>query len=109
MNPDSPETRIGRLETSVARLNERTEDLRGDVRDLMPLLISVAEMRGAMTRVQTDLQAMSLALTKLTTDGERAQIAALQDSKKWRRTMTLALISTLGAVLGAAAVVIAAV
>jgi chromosome segregation ATPase len=116
MNPDSPETRIGRLETAVARLEQRTEDLRSDVKELAPLVVSVAEMRGAMARLQSDLTGVSDKVVDLgrefsqrEEERQQAQLAALKDSQKWRRQISLAWIGTFGLALGAAGTVIAAV
>lgn len=52
MTPDSPETRIGILERTVAKTEQRVEDLSSDVRALMPLIVAVAEMRVAITQVE---------------------------------------------------------
>jgi uncharacterized protein YoxC len=116
VNPDSPETRIGRLETAVARLDQRTEDLRSDVKELVPLVVSVAEMRGAMMRLQTDMTSMAGKVVDLGHELERreqerqqAQLAALKDSQKWRRQISIAWIGTFGLALGAAATILAAV
>lgn len=48
---NSQAARIGALETSVAKLEQRTDDLTLDVRALAPLVISHAEMRVTLTQV----------------------------------------------------------
>jgi uncharacterized protein YoxC len=62
MSPDSPETRLGRLETAVARLEQRTDDLSTDVRTLTPLVIKVAEIGVTIAQVQTETHAIKTAI-----------------------------------------------
>jgi outer membrane murein-binding lipoprotein Lpp len=57
MSPDSPESRIGRLEQHVARLEQRVDDLSTDVRTLAPLVIAHAEMRVVLDNMQVQLTA----------------------------------------------------
>lgn len=47
--------RIGRLEMVVAKLEQRVDDLRGDVKELSPLSLAVAKMEGTVERVQSDV------------------------------------------------------
>jgi hypothetical protein len=54
VSPDSPEARLGRLETAVARLEQRTDDLATDVRTLAPLVVAVAEVKLTISQVQRE-------------------------------------------------------
>ena len=84
MSPDSLETRTGRLETAVARLEQRTEDLRSDVQLLMPLTVAVAEIRGSLNRVQDDVRrAIGLIEDRKQIDAE-AQRQAMRDARNNR-------------------------
>lgn len=65
MSPDSVERlseRIGQLEREMnsvqremAGTTQRLSDVRDDVKDLSPLIVVVAEMKGAMGRMQEDV------------------------------------------------------
>lgn len=52
---EADSARIGRLEQAVAKLEQRVDDLRGDVKDLSPLSLAVARLEGAVDRVKEDV------------------------------------------------------
>lgn len=137
MQPDSPETRIGRLEREMAGLQQRVEDLSTDVRALTPLVVATAELKIAVTHLQSDVHDVSgdVATARKVIDGqirdmrqafneqieglgkaikgdreerEQAQIEALKDSRQWRRALIIGSLAVLAACITAAATIIAA-
>jgi regulator of replication initiation timing len=55
VHPDSPETRIGRLEQLVARLEQRVEDQARAIEALKPLAAGQAAMQVDLARMQSHL------------------------------------------------------
>lgn len=116
MIPDSLESRIGRVELDMAGVKQRVDDLRVDVKELAPLVVSVAEIRGAMTRMQTDMQGLTGKLGELSQDlsereeeRQEAQREALKDSQSWRRALIVGSFTVLAALVTAASAVLVAV
>lgn len=116
MSPDSPETRISRLEQAMAGLKQRVEDLSAQVGMLTPLIVSVAELKIAVSHIQTDmhditgeLRGLHDALEKREEQRHQAQQDALKDSRNWRRALVLGSFTVLAAVIGAVATVVVAV
>jgi hypothetical protein len=87
MSPDSPEARLGRLETAVARLEQRTDDLSTDVRTLTPLIVAVAEVKITVSQIQLDGASTRAAVEALKTSIDQRQMDASRDSKNFRRTL----------------------
>lgn len=90
MTPDDAQ-RIGRLETAVAKLEQRVDDLRGDVQGLTPLSLAVAKMEGAVERMQTDMSGFAIGIDEvrdlIATDKkqrEDAQAQARRDARNNR-------------------------
>jgi hypothetical protein len=109
MQPDSAETRIGRLEREMAGVKQQVDDIRSDVKDLTPIPIYVAEMKGAVARLELDITAIRVEQAQEKVERQAQQQKALDDSRSWRRTILILSISVMTAVIGAAATVIAAV
>jgi archaellum component FlaC len=109
MMPDSPETRIARLEQKLARVEQRVEDIADDVRALGSLPIGHAEMKLVMEHLRTEVRACGDEAK-----GARSDLKDLKDTlsareaaqRKERKTDRRYLITT---VLAAAGLVIAAI
>lgn len=56
MTPDSPETRLGRLEQQVAVNTDRLAEIRQRVDNLSPLHVQIAEIRGELRELHKDTQ-----------------------------------------------------
>lgn len=65
MSPDSPESRIGRLEQTVAALKQQVDDIAEDVRVFYPLVAGQEVMREKLERMSQDLSAQTDALGEL--------------------------------------------
>jgi outer membrane murein-binding lipoprotein Lpp len=98
MSPDSPEARLGRLETAVARLEQRTDDLSTDVRTLTPLIVQVAEIKITMAQVQAEAHSTNEAVGRIVArmdreveerqrGQEKRREDERRDSKNYRRTL----------------------
>jgi t-SNARE complex subunit (syntaxin) len=59
VSPDTPETRIGRLESTVAALNQHVQDLDSRVAHLQPLVVGVAELKVGLADVKADVHEAS--------------------------------------------------
>lgn len=112
--PDSPETRISRLEQTVAALNQHVSDLDTRVAHLTPLVVGVAELKLGLADVRDDVHNASRevqALRQIYEEDKKyraqQQEAALRDSASWRRALILGCFTLLAALVSAAAVVIA--
>src|SRR4051812_30689974 len=103
MSPDSPETRLGRLETAVARLEQRTDDLSTDVRTLTPLLVQVAEIKITIAQVQTQSRATLDAVDSLRNAIDQRRETERKDSRSLRNLLIgvglAALLSPFGGVM----------
>lgn len=110
MSPDSAETRLGRLETSVARLEQRTDDLATDVRTLAPLVVAVAEVKLAITHVEAEsrgtrssIEAVHRRLDDDEKDRKRRQEEASKDSRSLRNILIgvglAAILSPIGGII----------
>lgn len=87
MSPDTPESRLGQLERNVAKLEQIVDDLKVDVRTLMPLVISHAEMRVQLAQVHTDIvQLRSMLETQQKHDRAVAD-GRVKDDRSFRRTL----------------------
>lgn len=108
MSPDSNETRLGRLETAVARLEARTDDLSTDVRTLTPLIVQVAEIKITMNQVQAEAHATKDAVDQLTKTIERRRDDERKDSRSLRNILigvgVAAVLSPVGGIMVALAV-----
>jgi chaperonin cofactor prefoldin len=113
MSPDSPETRIARLEQKVAKLEQRVEDLLvsikaqfdgldEDLRQFAPMLKEVNDLRHELNLAITEAKGARQDLTDLRdTLDARAEIQRLErkTDRKW----------LIGTILASAMLVIAAV
>ena len=103
MSPDSPETRLGRLETAVARLEQRTDDLSTDVRTLTPLIVQVAEIKITIAQVQAESRATHDAVDALKRLIEGRREDERKDSRSFRNLLigvgVAALLSPFGGVM----------
>lgn len=117
MSPDSPEARLGRLETAVARLEQRTDDLSTDVRTLTPLIVEVAKIQVGMAQIQVELHATAQAVAEVPRrldreaearrkGQEERAVNEQRDSRNFKRTMIgvgiAAVLSPLGTLVIAA-------
>jgi uncharacterized protein YoxC len=110
MSPDSVEARLGRMETAVARLEQRTDDLATDVRTLAPLVVAVAEVKLAITHVESESRGTRAAIDGVhrrldddEKDRKRRQEEASKDSRSLRNILIgvgcAAVLSPIGGIL----------
>lgn len=99
MQPDSMETRVGRLERNVAKLEQRVEDVFTIA--LTNISDDVQELTGTVAGLRTDFE------NEKRQQGDR-QDAALKDSRSWRRALIIGSFTVLAAIIAAAATIIAA-
>ncbi len=108
--PDSTETRLGRLETAVAKLEQRTEDLSTDVRTLTPLVVAVAEVKLAVSHVESESRATKASIDAVhrrldddNKDRKRRQEEAAKDSRSLRNILVgvgvTAVLSPIGGII----------
>lgn len=117
MSPDSPEARLGRLETAVARLEQRTDGLSTDVRTLTPLVVAVAEIKLTIVQIQGDMRSTNGAMDGIVNRMDREAEARRKgqeeramneqrDSRNFKRTLIgvgiAAVLSPLGTLIIAA-------
>lgn len=113
MSPDSPETRISRLEQKVAKLEQRVEDLLVSIRDQFAGLDGDIRRFGPMVEEVNDLKhQLELALTEAR--GARVELGELRKSLDDRaETQRLERKSDrrwlVGTVLSSAALIVAAI
>jgi FtsZ-binding cell division protein ZapB len=112
--PDSAETRIRRLETTVAALEQHVRDVDARVDTLTPLVVGVAELKVGLADVRSDVHDASAevsALKQLIEEDKKErrtnQERALADSASWRRALILGSFTVLAAIIAAAATIIA--
>jgi chromosome segregation ATPase len=65
MSPDSPESRIGRLEQTMAALKQQVDDIADDVRMFYPLVAGQDVIRERLDRLARDLEAVTHAVADL--------------------------------------------
>lgn len=109
MNPDSPETRIGRLEQKVAKLEQRVDDHEIDVRAFAPMTASHAVLTEQMVTVQRHLQSIVSRMDDDQKDREQRQAESAKDSRQWRRTIMALAITSFVTILVAAGTILAMV
>lgn len=109
MTNDDLEKRIGRLELDMAGVKQRVDDLRSDVRELTPLLVTVAEIKLSMGRMQTDIHDVVESVGELKRQGRQQNEDALKDSRQWRRALILGSFTVLAALITAVASILAVV
>jgi hypothetical protein len=97
MSPDTPESRIGRLERDHARLEQQVIDLANDVKELIPLSTALVRLEGRVEGVKNGV----LTLGQNVNGIKRAMDTREQDVTDERRSVKVALIG-LSAVIGAA-------
>ena len=117
MSPDSPEARLGRLETAVARLEQRTDDLSTDVRALTPLIVEVAKIQVAMGQIQMETRSTASSVVEVVHRMDREAeerrkgqeervVNERRDSRNFKRTLigvgVAAVLSPLGTLVIAA-------
>lgn len=113
MSPETPETRIGRLESTVAALKQHVSDLDSRVDHLTPLVVGVAELKVGLADVKSDVHSAGAeleALRRLYEEEKKDQRArqemSLRDSRSWRRALILGSFTVLAAIITATATVI---
>lgn len=108
MNPDSMETRVGRLEQAVAGMSQKLEDTTTDLKSLMPLAVAFGRFELVVERLQDDQrdtrQAVRDILKRMDEDGEQRR-KGQEDRRKEDRgrklTLWVALIAAASALLSA--------
>jgi uncharacterized coiled-coil protein SlyX len=90
MSPDSPESRLLRVERELAALKQEVTDLSREVTDLSPLKVSVARVEGHVGNLVKEVQDIH---TQLSNRDERAS--------EERRSLKVALISLTGVIAAA--------
>ena len=96
MSPDSVETRLGRLEQGMARLEQRVDDLATDVRVMAPLIVQMAEQKLQMQHIETEVAACAekvSTLRKELQDAEKAREAQRQAERRESRRNRWTLLS----------------
>lgn len=117
MMSDSAETRLGRLETGMAKLEQRVDDLSIDVRALTPLVVAVAEVKFSVGHVQEDVKDTKAALQDIVKrldedakDRQKGQAERAKEARAGKYVLWAALIAATAAILasivGAAAVLL---
>ena len=113
MSPDSPETRIGRLEQKVAKLEQRVEDLLvsikaqfdgldEDIRQFAPMVKEVNDLKHELSLALSEAQGARNDLRELRTSLDaRAELQRVErkTDRKW----------LIGTILASAMLVIAAI
>src|SRR5688572_26514575 len=112
MSPDQ-ESRIRRLETEMAGVQQRLDDLKQDVASLTPLVVGHAELRAAIAHIETELARLSVDILSLKTEIAKLENRRvterdeqMKDSRNWRRALVLGSFTVLAAVIAAAATII---
>lgn len=100
MVPDSPESRIGRLEREHAQLDERVGGLSRQMRELIPLTTSLVRLEGTVGSVKEDIHELR--------DGIADRDKQQADERRSLRLALLGLSGTILAALIAAVVTIVA-
>lgn len=80
MSPDSPETRISRLEQTVAALKQEVRDLGEDVRVFAPLIAQMATMAAHLEHVERSV----VDLTRKMEERERDSRTESATERRWR-------------------------
>lgn len=109
MNPDTPETRIGRLEQAVARIEQRVDDHEVDVRAFAPMIASHAVLTEQMMNVQRQLQGVISRMDDDQKEREHRQAESSKDSRQWRRTILLFGLTSFVSILITAATILVSV
>lgn len=122
--------RIGRLETAVAKMEQRVDDLSGAVKDLSPLSLAVARMEGTVSRAVSDVSSLETRLeeferilenkidgvTRLVTEDQRQreereqaeQARRVEERKDARRSRVALVVGCTAAILSPVGVIVAA-
>ena len=110
MSPDSVESRLGRLEQGLARLEQRVDDLATDVRVMAPLIVQMAEQKLQMTHLERAVDecagrvaALRKELQEAEERRETERKAERRDSRKNRWTLisgvAFVVLSTVGSLI----------
>lgn len=87
MAPDSIETRVGVLERTVAKLEQRYEDLAIDVRALSPLIIATAEMRMQIGHLEAEMAELIRTSQDAEKTRQKEREDRQRDDRNFRRTL----------------------
>lgn len=111
--PDSAESRIGRLETAVAKLEQRVDNDHADIKDntadikaLAPLAVTVAEIRLGLSRLEKLYEGAAEREEHRAVREQQTREAQLKDSRNWRRALVLGSFTVLAAIITAAGAII---
>lgn len=119
MSPDSPETRLSRMETAVARLQERAEHQDKLIEAIAPVVtvsatqaVEIDTAKGAIRRIDRRLDQLAEHFDSRE-ENEREREAAWKreisaQNAAWKRALLGQSVVLLGALIAAAAAIIAA-
>jgi predicted nucleic acid-binding Zn-ribbon protein len=110
MSPDTPETRIARLEQQVAKLEQRVEDLlttiavqfktlNEDVRSFMPMVREVDNLRHQMTLAHNEAKAARDEIAELRRSLEERAERQQQERKSDRRWLVGTVLTSAGLII----------
>ena len=97
MTPDSPESRIGRLEIAHATLSQRVEDMAGDLKDLSPLHTATARMEEHISSLRVEVRGVVTNVEGLKTSMESRE----DEARKERRGTRIAAYTLAGTIVTA--------
>lgn len=121
MVPDSPESRIGRLEQNMATVQQKVRDLSHDVETLAPVQMAVVEMRSDLRHARDEIAGVRDVIiddrraAKETNEGLTKELKAMRDervesdrasSRQLRNAavaIVVAIISAVGTIIGTGA------
>lgn len=98
MSPNSPESRLGRVEQDLARVRQRSEDHETDIRAFAPLVVDLATIKEKLIHAEATLDRLTAADT-----------VRQKESKANRTLLWVAAIGLMGTFVSSTAVVISAV
>jgi chromosome segregation ATPase len=97
MMPDSPETRLLRLEREIAMLSQKLQDFQERIADLFPMMRHVIELQTQVKSLEEDVETVTAVCNRIRTSLEDRDREATQE----RRSVRAALIGLTGAILAA--------
>jgi uncharacterized coiled-coil protein SlyX len=108
MNPIDLDMRVGALEQSAARIEQRVDDLSTTVRTFAPTVVTIARIEEAMKSLYNDLHACSLSVDAVKTalaqdrnDRQQTEEERRKSARSESRSLRLALIGLSGVILAA--------
>ena len=88
MSPDSPETRIGRLEREQSALRQQVIDLAHDVTELAPVQMAVVRIESSVEHVDREIGALKMSLVEDRRLAQSGRDAISADLSMMRREQT---------------------